>query len=283
MGNVRKRAAVHNHRRSFQRLHQIGVDRVAQQRRHGALRFQVLRIYRFAVQIIRHQNVPQAFLQIRAVGSQAEDRHHLAGHRDDKAILARDSIHLSAEPYHHVAQGAVVHIEAAFDQHTALVDAQLVPLLHVIVEHGAQQVVCRSQCVHITGKVEVDILHRHHLCITAAGRAALDAEHRTEGRLAQGDDRILPDLCHCFAQPRRCGGLSLSRRGRVDRGHQDQLSILSILEAVVKRVVQLRLKPAVRFQLFFPDPKGSGDLCDGCHLGLLSNFNIRQHSHSPFK
>ena len=47
-------------------------------------------------------------------------------------------------------QRAVVHIDAALDEHTALVDAQHVALLHVVIEHGAQQVICRSDGVHVT-------------------------------------------------------------------------------------------------------------------------------------
>ena len=44
----------------------------------------------------------------------------------------------------------------------------------------------------IAGKMKVDILHRHHLRIAAAGRAALNAEDRSQGGLPQGDDCFLP-------------------------------------------------------------------------------------------
>ena len=54
-----------------------------------------------------------------------------------------------------------------------------------------QQVVGRGDGVHIPGKVEVDILHGQHLGIAAPGGAALDAEHRPQGGLPQGDDGVL--------------------------------------------------------------------------------------------
>ena len=55
--------------------------------------------------------------------------------------------------------------------------------------------------VHIAREMQVDVLHRHHLRIAAAGRAALDAEHRAQGRFAQRNHRL---SCRCvlIASPR---------------------------------------------------------------------------------
>ena len=49
MRDIGERAAVDEGRRAFQRLHQIGRDRVLQQRRHRAMRLQVARAHRLAV------------------------------------------------------------------------------------------------------------------------------------------------------------------------------------------------------------------------------------------
>ena len=43
----------------------------------------------------------------------------------------------------------------------------------------------RADRVEVPGEVEVDLVHRHHLRVPATGSAALHAEHRAQGRLAQ--------------------------------------------------------------------------------------------------
>ncbi len=68
--------------------------------------------------------------------------------------------------------------------------------MDVVVHHGGQQVVGSADGVQVAGEVQVDVLHGDHLGIAAAGGAALDAEHRAQGRLAQGHKDVL-------AQPRR--------------------------------------------------------------------------------
>ena len=48
----------------------------------------------------------------------------------------------------------------------------------MVVKHGGQQVVGRADGVHVSGKMEVNVLHGHHLGVTAAGGAPFDAENR---------------------------------------------------------------------------------------------------------
>ena len=80
------------------------------------------------------------------------------------------------------------------------VEVELVALVEVVVEHRRQQVVGRRDRVEVAGEVQVEQLHRDHLAVAAAGRAALDAERRAHRRLAQADHGRLP---MCFiAWPR---------------------------------------------------------------------------------
>ena len=51
------------------------------------------------------------------------------------------------------------------------------------------------------GEVQVDVLHRYDLGVAAAGRAALDAEHGAEARLAQGDHGVLAYLAQAVGEP----------------------------------------------------------------------------------
>jgi hypothetical protein len=63
-----------------------------------------------------------------------------------------------------------------------------------------QQVVRQRNGVEVAGEVQVDVLHRHHLRVAAAGRAALHAEHRAQRGLAQADDAR--SRCGDSASPR---------------------------------------------------------------------------------
>ena len=64
---------------------------------------------------------------------------------------------------------------------------------------------------NVTGKMQVDILHRHHLCIAAACCAALYTEYRSEGGLAERYHNVLADLAHNpSARPTLVGRLSFA-------------------------------------------------------------------------
>ena len=59
--------------------------------------------------------------------------------------------------------------------------------------NAAREVVGRADRVDVAGQVEVEVLHRDDLAVAAAGRAALDPEHRPERRLADADGGLVPD------------------------------------------------------------------------------------------
>ena len=87
------------------------------------------------------------------------------------------------------AELAVVHIHTAPPDHT--VYAQLIALINMIIHHGGQKIIGCADGMKIPGEMEIDILHGSDLGIAAAGGAALHAEHRPQGRLPQGQHRLL--------------------------------------------------------------------------------------------
>ncbi len=64
MRDVREWSAVNEGGSALQRLHQIGRDRILQQRGHGAVRLQIARAHRFAVASVADDDIGQAILQI---------------------------------------------------------------------------------------------------------------------------------------------------------------------------------------------------------------------------
>ena len=64
MGNVGKWPAVQQYRRSFQRLHKIGPQRIPQQGRHSPFRPQIVGRHRLAAAGVAHNHPPQPLFQV---------------------------------------------------------------------------------------------------------------------------------------------------------------------------------------------------------------------------
>ena len=280
MGDVCEGAAVHQAGGALQGLHQVGLDGVLHQGGHGALGLQVPGIDRLVLIVIGHQDIAEALLQVLQVRSQAQNGHDLRGHGDHEMILPGDAVGLSAQAHDDVAQGAVIHVHDPGENDPAGVDAQGVALLQVVVDHGAQQVVGGGDGVHIAGEVQVDVLHGDHLGITAAGGAALHAEHGPQRRLPQGDDGVFSDARHGLAQANGGGGLALACGRGVDGGHQDQLAVGLVLQARHGVGGDLCLVAAVQLQLLLPDAGLFGDFGNGLHPAALGDLNVGHHVRS---
>ncbi len=95
--DVGERAAVDEGRRAFQRLHQVGRQRVLEQRGHRALRLDVGGAHRFALAGIADDDVAEPLLEVFEIAGEAEDRHHLGGDGDVEAVLAREAVGDAAE------------------------------------------------------------------------------------------------------------------------------------------------------------------------------------------
>ena len=119
----------------------------------------------------------------------------------------------------------VVDVEDPSPGDVVEVEAELVAVVEVIVDHRRQQVVRRGHGVEVTGEVQVEQLHRDHLAVAAAGGATLDPERRAHRRLAERDHGVLVDVLHRLAEPDRGGGLALAERCRRDRGDHHVLGL----------------------------------------------------------
>ena len=283
--NVRKGAAVHKGGRALERLHEVRLERVLQQRRHRALRLQIAGGHGLSVVGVAHDDARELRLQIHHVAGEAQHRHDLARHRDVKAVLARHAVGLAAETGHDVSQLPVVHVHRAAPGDPARVDAEHIALLNVVVQHRREQVVRRADGVEVAGEVEVDVLHRHHLRIAAAGGAALDAEHGAQRRLAQRDDDVLADAAQRVAQTDRRGRLALARGGGSDRRHEDELAVRRVRLVLQQLVVHLGLVAAVLLQIRLVHAGALRHRGDRLHLTGLCDFNVGfvLHVGPPFK
>ena len=165
------------------------------------------------------------------------------------------------------------HVDAALPGDPAGVDVQGVPLLDVVVEHGRQQVVRGTYGVEIAGKVEVYVLHRHHLGVSAPCGAALDAEDRSERGLTQSHYNVLADPAETIRQPDGGGRLALPGGSGCDRRHKHELSVGAV-RLLQDRRIDLCLVSAVKLEIFLIDAGACGYLADGSELAFLRYLNI---------
>ena len=199
MGDIGKGPPVHQHRRMLQGLDQVRLHGILQKGRHGAHCLQIPCRHRIPLLVIGHDDPGQTFLQVAHILRQAEDSHDFAGHGDDKVVFPHVAVHLAAEPYHNIPEHSVVHVHAALPDNLPAVYPQLVPLLDMVVQKRRQQVVGGGDCVEIPCEVKVQLLHGHHLGISAPGGSPFDAEAGTQRWLPQRHHSLLPKLPECLA------------------------------------------------------------------------------------
>ena len=143
----------------------------------------------------------------------------------------------------------------------------------MVVKHCGKQVVCCTDGVEVTCEVQVDILHRNDLRVSAACGAALDAKHGAKRGLAKSDHAVLANAAHTVGKTDGGGGLSLARRGGGDRRYKHQLAVVT-LAVFQQRVVDLCLVFAVLLEIFFIHARDFCNLGNGLHFCALCNFNV---------
>ena len=275
MGDVGEGAAVHQAGRTLDGLHKVGRHRVAQQRSHGSLRADIATGDQLARIGAPHRDARHARLHIHQIACHAEGGHDLAGGGDIKAILTRHTIHLAAQAGHNAAQLTIVHIHAAAENHLPGIDAQGVALLNVVIHHGGQQIVGRSDGMQIAGKMQVDVLHGQHLGVAAARRAALDAKYGALRGLAQRQHGVFAVAAHAVRQRNADGGFALARRGWRNGRDQNQPRARGLI--LIGSWIHLGDIAPIAGQAILADACLPGDLCNGLHHGSLRNLKVCEH------
>jgi hypothetical protein len=215
-------------RRALDRLDDVRFEGVFEEDRYRAGRADVLGGDRFAVVVVRDDDPGDALLEVDEAISETEHGHHLRGSRKDEAVLAGYARDLAPEPDCRLPEHAIVHVDRAGPPDPVDRDVGVVALLDVIIDHRRDEVVRRGERVQVTREVEVDVLHRQDLGVPTAGRAALDAEDRSQRRLADRRERRLPDPIERLAQSDRRHRLAFSHRRRGHARDEDYLPVFAI-------------------------------------------------------
>ena len=145
----------------------------------------------------------------------------------------------------------------------------------MIVYQCTEKIVSRSNSVHISREVQVYVLHRHYLSISAACCSALDAEHRSERRLSECKSSLFAYLVKALRKAYGNCGFALACGGRVYCSNKDKLSVGVVLYSLENALRQLCLVMAVGLKLVLRNAELCSDLGDPLHFCLFCNFNIR--------
>ena len=192
-------------------------------------------------------------------------------------ILPDNPVPGAAESDDDIPKGTVIHVEDSLPHDPLGIDPAQISLLQMIVEHRGEKIVRTGDRVEVTGEVQVQILHRDNLGISAACGASLDSEAGPETRLAERDDSLLPKQVQCVAETDRGRRLSLSGRRRIDGRHQNKLPVRPILHPVPKLAGKLRLVLSVELKLVLLDAIVFRHVPDSAKLRLLGDLDIRFH------
>ena len=222
VGDVAERPGVHQCRPAFERLHQVRQDGVLEQQRHGARGLELARGYRLPVAGEADDDPADPGLEVGEIAREREDGHDLAAGHDDEPVFAHRSRVDAAETDDDGAERPVVHVDRPRPGDAARIDVERVALVQMVVEHRRQQIVRRRDRVEVAGEMEIDLVHRHHLRVSAARRAALHAEYRAEAGLADAHDHLLAQPAERLTHAHRHRALPLAGGRRVDAGHEHQ-------------------------------------------------------------
>src|ERR1019366_1476928 len=281
MRDIGERPAVNERRVVFESLHKVRLEGAFQKHRHGAMGVQIGRMNRLLVARVANHDPSQPVLQILDRGGKTKDGHDFGGDHDVEAILAGIAVPNAAQPNGDLPQRPVVHVDHALPCDAPHIEAQLIAVMDMIVDHRGEKIVGKTDRTEVAGKMEVDVLHRNNLRVTAPSRAALHAKNRAERGLAQTNGSILANPVQRIAEANRGGRLAFSSRGRADRRHENQLAVRPVLEAIhiIQRylglVIAKRLKVLIRDAKFF-----ERHFTDAAHCSLLRDFDVRRHGPS---
>jgi hypothetical protein len=165
---------------ALERLDEVRLERVDEQRGHGAGGVQLLGGHTLARAVAGDGDRAQARAQVVVVARHRDDRHHLRGRGDVEARLPGRAVGAAAEADDDATQRAVVHVEAASPGDGQWVDAEGIPVEQVRFDERGEQVVGGADRMDVAGEMEVHELGREQLSPAAARSPAFQPEDGAE-------------------------------------------------------------------------------------------------------
>ena len=120
---------------AFQGLYKIGEEGVPEEQGHRTGSVQVIGTNGLPVKVGANDDLTEARPQVGVVARKDEDGHHFARSGDVEPVLPNVAVGWSAKPNHDLTQGAVVEVHHARPADSGGVQATVVAVLDVVVNH----------------------------------------------------------------------------------------------------------------------------------------------------
>ena len=124
--------------------------------------------------------------------------------------------------------------------------------------------------------MQIDILHRQDLCVSASRCTTLHAETRAERRFAKNRDSLFPDFVQTEGETDGDGSLTDAGLGGRDGGNEDEVVLADAL--LVDEVERDFGDVATVVEDFIArDAEAFGDVFDFLQRGFSGNFDVSFH------
>ena len=237
--DVGERPSVDESRGVLEGLHQVGRQRVAEDRRHGAVGAEVAREHGLAVAGVRDDDPPEALLAGRRGSSRGRRSPSPRTPRRCRIRTragTRCPVRRAPRPRRAAARSFTSSTRRHVMRRTSMPSA--LPWWMWLSMSDGEQVRGERDRGEVAREVQVDVLHRHDLRAPSPGRTALHPEHRPERGFAQADHRALADARERIAEADRGRRLPLAGGGRRKRRDEHELALRAILDALQERTAR---------------------------------------------
>ena len=184
---------------------------------------------------------------------ETHNSHNLRSWRNIETRLCLDAVLISYTG-DDAAQASIVHIHDATPKNLLEFETLCFVLETVIVQKGRDHVVGLCDGMEIASEMEINLIHRQNLGITATCSTTLHAEARTQRWFAKSHYSLLANLLHTQGETHGYGGLAITSLGRTDSGNEDEVMVLKLVSVNSGRS-NLSDVTAVVFHLVFVNSK----------------------------
>ena len=277
VSNICEWSTVNNHWMVLGGLNEVWMDGILEQSHHRASHTKVLNGEWGVIVAHTKHNATNASIEVVDVACETQDCHNLRCRGDIEASLGRYSVDRATKSRHDKSQRAVVDVEHTTPHHLLQAYLLRAVVVEIVVEQSGNKVVSRGDGVEVASEVEVDILRRQYLGVTASSSTTLHTEARAQRRLTQSDDGTLADAIESHTKTNADGGLTHTSLGGCDGGNEDEVALahLLVVDELVRNLCDVLTIVA---QLLLWESHLGSNLADVLQFDRTSNFDIRFHN-----
>ena len=228
MSNVGKRTAMNKCRCSLCCLNQIWLQSIEKESNDTATYTHILYGKWLVILGDAQEDIIDTATKIFDACCETHDSHNLRSRSDIETCLCLDAI-LIADTGDDAAETTVVYVHHAAPENLLQLESLCLVLETVVVQEGSNHVVGLCNGMEIASEMEINLIHRQNLGVTATCSTTLHAEARTQRWFAKSHYSLLANLLHTQGETYGYGGLAITSLGRTDSGNEDEMMVLKLV------------------------------------------------------